>query len=123
MNRFLMAVVVGLAACASAAEDGQSDSALAAIDTMKAGVADSVSVTDTITVPAMSSATMPARSPSAAAGTKTTGAAAQTSTKTAPRDTTNIGRDRAIQIDTKDPRRMLPTVDTTKDTTKRRPPN
>ena len=31
-----------------------------------------------------------------------------------PRDTTNIGHDRAIPIDTKDPKVRLPTVDTTK---------
>lgn len=49
-----------------------------------------------------------------------TSAAAQTKTgtKTAPRDTTNIGRDSAIQPNTRDPRFRLPVVDTTK-----RPPS
>lgn len=92
-----------LLACAPAADQADTLS-LGAIDTLEPA-ADSVAGT-------------PAAGATTAAGvtqSKTTAATqSKTGTKTAPVDTTNIGRDRAIPIDTKDPKVRLPTVDTTK---------
>lgn len=78
---------------------------LATIDTVKPAVDSGAPAGATTTTQVSPS------NASAAAQTKT-------GTKTAPRDTTNIGRDSAITPNTKDPRFRLPVVDTTK-----RPPS
>jgi len=97
MKKLPALLMFGALACAPAKDSA--DSALPAVDTLKAAVA-----TDTV-----------AQRDTAAPAATTKAPATKTSTKTATKkDTTNIGRDRAIQIDTKDPRRRIPTVDTTK---------
>jgi len=100
--------LVLLGACSSAETDGADTSTtLAAIDTLKPAATDTLAPADSV---------RPTATPvpgATATKQQTTG------TKTAPRDTTNIGRDRAIPIDTKDPKVYLPIVDTTK--TKRPP--
>ena len=105
MKRACIAILsAGLLACAPSNE---------AADTMSLATVDTVKPMDT-TAATAGATTAPQPTPSS------TSAAAQTKTgtKTAPRDTTNIGRDSAIQPNTKDPRFRLPVVDTTK-----RPPN
>jgi hypothetical protein len=101
-------LLVVLAACSRSNQAANAaDSALPPIDTLKAAVVDSSLRADST----------PRAPASPTVGTKTA-AQSQTGTKTAPPDTTNLGRDRAIKINTKDPKVMIPTVDTTK----RRPP-
>jgi hypothetical protein len=104
MRTFLIAMVV-LAACAPKQEQADTTS-VPAVDTLKPA-------TDTL----------PARDTSAADGQATKAAPVQapaqpaTKTDTAPtrvKSDTDLGRDRAIKIDTRDKRRQLPTVDTTK---------
>lgn len=103
MRRVIVVMLSSLLlACVSSADDA---------DTMSVGVIDTVKPATDSTAPApVTGATTAATSQS------TTKAATQskTGTKTAPVDTTNIGRDRAIPINTKDPKVRLPTVDTTK---------
>jgi hypothetical protein len=106
----ILALTLLAAACSSAKTDEAADtsSTLAAIDTLKPAANDTLaSASDT--VPQVGTP---------APGTSATKQQA-TGTKTAPRDTTNIGRDRALPINTKDPKVYLPLVDTTK--TKRPP--
>ena len=107
------ALALVLAACTSAKSEQAADTstAVASIDTLKPAAGDSVGAS------AAARDTIPQVVPPGTSATKqqTTG------TKTAPRDTTNIGRDRAIPIDTKDPKVYLPTVDTSKTKTKRPP--
>lgn len=100
MKQLYVLLALGVVACGRTNESADS-TAIVAVDTLKPAVADSLAHTDTT-----SSAPVTKAPP-----TKTT------STQTAPatkRDTTNIGRDRAIKINTKDPRVRIPTVDTTK---------
>ena len=105
MKTTVMLLLALAAACSRSNQSGNAaDSTLPPIDTVKPVVVDTPATAAAPTP----GATSPARSQ---AGT-------QTGTKTAPRDTTNIGRDRAIPINTKDPKVMIPTVDTTK----KRPP-
>ena len=101
MKRACIAVLsAALLACAPSNE---------AADTMSLATVDTVKPMDTTaaTAGATTTAQTTPSSTSAAAQTKT-------GTKAAPRDTTNIGRDSAIQPNTKDPRFRLPVVDTTK---------
>jgi hypothetical protein len=94
-------------ACAPSADQADTMS-LGAVDTLKPA-RDSVAatpVTGATTAATPTGGDTPGRTSSAAQS--------QTSTKTAPADTTNIGRDRAIPINTKDPKVRLPTVDTAK---------
>lgn len=105
MKRVCIAVLsAGLLACAPSNE---------AADTMSLGTIDTVK-------PAVDSGAPAGATTGAQVTPSSTSAASQTKTgtKTAPRDTTNIGRDSAIQPNTKDPRFRLPVVDTTK-----RPPS
>jgi hypothetical protein len=108
MKRAVVAMASSLLLACTASENQADTMSLGAVDTLKPA-ADSASVTP---VAGASTATAPAagvtQSKNAAANQSTTG------TKAAPADTTNIGRDRAIQINTKDPKVRLPTVDTTK---------
>ena len=117
MRHFTVAIALILAACTGAKEEqaGDTSTAIAAIDTLKPAAGDSVGASTTAS--ASTRDTTPRVVPPTPAATKqqTTG------TKTAPRDTTNIGRDRALPIDTKDPKVYLPTVDTSKTKTKRPP--
>ena len=95
-----------LLACAPSADQADTLS-LGAIDTLEPA-------TDSVAVTPAAGATA-AATPAGATQSQTTAATqSKTGTKTAPVDTTNIGRDRAIPIDTKDPKVRLPTVDTTK---------
>ena len=106
MKRAVVAVMASLVvACSPAAEDADTMS-VATVDTVKAAI-DSGTPS-----PAVGATTAAAP----VTGTRPTTAATQTKTgtKSAPVDTTNIGRDRAIPINTKDPKVRLPTVDTTK---------
>lgn len=95
-------------ACAPSADQADTMS-VSTIDTLKAAP-------DSGAVPASAGATTATTSsPAGVTQSKgTTTPATKTGTKTAPVDTTNIGRDRAIPINTKDPKVRLPTVDTTK---------
>lgn len=99
-----------LMACTPRADDADTMS-LSAVDTLKpAGGSTTVSAGATSGATTAATAT-----PAVPGATKsTTAAQTKTGTKTAPIDTTNIGRDRAIPINTKDPKVRLPTVDTTK---------
>lgn len=95
------------AACAPSADFADSAGAVPAVDTLKAApgpAADSIAARDSAGATTAAKAVTPAPT-----GTK---AARGTGTRTAPADSTNIGRDRAIQFDPKKPR--LPVVDTTK---------
>ena len=80
-------------------------------DTMSLGAVDTLK-------PAPDSLAAPVAGATSAAGIaqsqSTAATQSKTGTKTAPVDTTNLGRDRAIPINTKDPKVRLPTVDTTK---------
>lgn len=108
MTRAISAVLAAaLVACAPSSQQA---------DTMSLATIDTVKPVDTSA--AASGGTTAATQP--VVGTKSSGATMQTKTgtKTAPRDTTNIGRDSAIQPNLKDPRFRLPVVDTTK-----RPPD
>lgn len=105
MNRLPALLLLAAMGCARGGEGTDTTGAgPAAIDTLKAGPADSASVADSVPAGATTAAGV--------AGTGATSQAASRGTKTAPVDTTNIGRDRAIQPDLKRPR--LPVVDTTK---------
>jgi hypothetical protein len=114
MNRFVIAAVISVAvACSPGSEERTDTMSLGAVDTVKAATdtaVSGVSVGATSGAAAASSSTTPVRD--------TPPTPSRTATKTAPPDTTNLGRDRAIPINTKDPKVRLPTVDTTK-----RPPN
>lgn len=99
------------AACAPSGDSADTGAAVPAVDTLKAAPgtpADSIAARDSAGAPG---ATGVSQTP---AGTPTTSriTGTKTATKTTPADTTNIGRDRAIQFDPKKPR--LPVVDTTK---------
>ena len=112
MKRVVGATLTALLlACSPAADDGDADTmSLASVDTLKPA-------TDSAALGASTGASSGA-SAAPASGIKqsTTAAATQskTGTKIAPADSTNIGRDRALPINTKDPKVRLPTVDTTK---------
>lgn len=94
------------AACAPSADFADSAGAVPAVDTLKAApAADSLAARDSAGATTAAKAVTPAPT-----GTKA--ARGGTGTRTAPADSTNIGRDRAIQFDPKKPR--LPVVDTTK---------
>ena len=124
MKRAITAVATSLlVACAPAADEADTMS-LGSVDTLKPAtdsIAGTVGATTTVT-PA--STPRAPQSTATAAGQSKTGTktdpktGTKTGTKTAPVDTTNIGRDRAIPINTKDPKVRIPTVDTTK-----RPPS
>jgi hypothetical protein len=113
MRHLPAALALMLVACSPAQNEqvGDTSTAVASIDTLKAAPGDSAGISTA------ARDTIPQVVPPGTAATKqqTTG------TKTAPRDTTNIGRDRAIPLDTRDPKVYLPTVDTSKTKT-RRPP-
>ena len=106
----VLALTLLAAACSSAKTDEATDTSttLAAIDTLKPAANDTVATAGDTVPPVVTPAP----------GTPVT-KQQTTGTKTAPRDTTNIGRDRALPINTKDPKVYLPIVDTTK--TKRPP--
>jgi hypothetical protein len=110
MRHFSAAIALILVACSPAQDEQARDTstAVAAIDTLKPAAGDPVGASTAArdTIPVVPPAT-------AATRQQTTG------TKTAPRDTTNLGRDRAIPLDTRNPKVYLPTVDTSK--TKRPP--
>ena len=109
MKRALAVVASSLLLACTPSADQADTMSLGAVDTLKPA-------TDSIVTPAVGATSTPARG---VTQTKSTAATqSKTGTKTAPVDTTNIGRDRAIPINTKDPKVRLPTVDTTK-----RPPN
>ncbi len=102
--RLALIAIIGLTACASSKEQTDSTTPLT-IDTMKpdtaaaaAAVRDSVAAT-----------LSPTNTPAAPPATRP-----ETSTKAPPVATDTSLRDRAIKINTRDPRRQLPTVDTTK---------
>ena len=95
-----------LLACSPSAQDADTMS-LGSVDTLKPAP-DSGAVAPTAGATTGASATGVTQSKTTAATQSKAG------TKTAPADTTNLGRDRAIPINTKDPRVRLPTVDTTK---------
>ncbi len=102
MKQSFLLLTLSIVACVPKNESADS-TAFAVVDTLKPAVVDSVVQTDT---------TSPAPATKApATKTKTTSTQAAPATK---KDTTNIGRDRAIKINTKDPRVRIPTVDTTK---------
>src|SRR5688500_13577088 len=106
MKRAVAALATSLLlACSPSAQDADTMS-LGSVDTLKPAP-------DSSAVASTAGATTGATATSSASAT---GAATQskTGTKAAPADTTNLGRDRAIPINTKDPRVRLPTVDTTK---------
>ena len=108
MKRAIVAMTSFLLVACRPSENQVDTMSLGAVDTLKAA-------TDSAAVPPVAGAT--AATTAAPGGTQSkTGAASQstTGTKAGPVDTTNIGRDRAIQINTKDPKVRLPTVDTTK---------
>jgi hypothetical protein len=116
MRRAIAAVVIGLLQACSPSADQADTLTLGSIDTVKAA-------TDTAVAPAAGATTAASATPEGLTQNKS-GAAAQ-STKTGTKsgsktaaDTSNLGRDRALPINTKDPRNRLPTVDTTK-----RPPS
>ena len=98
----LLLVLAG--GCARSGDSADTAAAVPAVDTLKAAPGDSMAAVDSAGATTAAKAVTPAPT-----GTK---AATGTGTKTAPADSTNIGRDRAIQFDPKKPR--LPVVDTTK---------
>lgn len=104
--RLSLIALVAVAACASPKE--RADTTIPAIDTLKAAT-DSMPARDTTSAApvATKTAPVPGLPP---ARTETTSAKQPTATK----DTAHLGRDRAIKINPRDPRRQLPTVDTTK---------
>ena len=105
-----------LLACSPAADDADDADtmSLASVDTLKPAI-DSAALGTSTGASTGATGAVPA---SGVTQSKTTAATqTKTGTKAAPVDTTNIGRDRAIPINTKDPKVRLPTVDTT-----RRPP-
>jgi hypothetical protein len=115
MKRAIAALATSLLlACSPSAEDADTMS-LGSIDTVKAAT-DSGAVAPTAGATTGAGATATSSAPATGVTQSKTTAATQskTGTKTAPADTTNLGRDRAIPINTKDPRVRLPTVDTTK---------
>lgn len=106
MRRAWIAVCwAGVLACSPGGDQADTMS-LAAIDTLKPDTSAGA------TTGATAAATVPAGTQTKAPNSPAN--QTKTATKTAPRDTTNIGHDRAIPIDTKDPKVRLPTVDTTK---------
>ena len=110
MTRVLVAAATTLLiACSPSAEDAD------AVDTMSLATVDTVKpATDTGLIGATTGATVGAVPATVGTQRKTPATQSKTGTKTAPVDTTNIGRDQAIPINTKDPKVRLPTVDTTK---------
>jgi hypothetical protein len=102
--RLTLLVLLAFAGCASPPPQGDS-AALAGIDTLKAAPADSTLAADSGVATAEPTPRPPTSSTKSS--TKTVGATTAT-------DTAHLGRDRAIKINTRDPRRRLPTVDTTK---------
>jgi len=112
MKANIAMLALGLVACAPANKtDDSADTStgIAAIDTLKPAAGATTASSDSLTAPVSGvNATPATATKQAATGTKTV----------SPRDTTNIGRDRALPINTKDPKVYLPTVDTGK----KRPP-
>lgn len=109
MKHVMAGVAISLLLACSPSADEADTMSLGSVDTLQPQA-------DTGVVGTTAGATSTTAVPAAGTTqTKSTGAAqSKTGTKTAPVDTTNIGRDRAIPINTKDPRVRLPTVDTTK---------
>ena len=103
-------LLVTIAACTPKTADQAADSStgVAAIDTLKPAGNDTTAGRDSLAAgtPSLTAPSTPATKQATSGGTKTGTQTAQ------PRDTTNIGRDRAIPINTKDPKVYLPTVDT-----------
>lgn len=88
------------------------------VDTMSLDVIDTVKpATDTAPDAGVAAGSGGTSAPRAAATPATPAAAGGTAAKGRSADTTNIGRDRAIQPNTKDPRFRVPVIDTS-----RRPP-
>jgi hypothetical protein len=110
MKRAVAVVASSLLLACTPSADQADTMSLGAVDTLKAAP-DSAGMT-----PAVGATT--ATTPGVGGAQTTAATQSQTGAKTAPVDTTNIGRDRAIPINTKDPKVRLPTVDTTK-----RPPD
>lgn len=100
-------VILGslLLACTASSDDADTMS-LGTVDTVKPAVDSGAAAA---TIGATTTAVTPPNKSKTTAATQS-----NTVTKTPPVDTTNIGRDRAIQPNTKDPRFRLPVVDTTK---------
>lgn len=113
MKRAIAALATSLLlACSPSAEDADTMS-LGSVDTLKPAT-DSGVVAPTAGATTGATATTATPAPGVTQSKTTAATQSKTGTKTAPADTTNIGRDRAIPINTKDPRVRLPTVDTTK---------
>jgi hypothetical protein len=106
MKRAMVAVAISLVLACSPSADEADTMSLGSVDTIKPA-------TDSGAVAPSTGATT-ATSPGVTQSKTTAATQSKTGTKTAPVDTTNIGRDRAIPINTKDPKVRLPTVDTTK---------
>ena len=84
-------------------------------DTMSLATVDTVKPLDTNSVTAAGATAAAQPNPAGTVKqTSPTTSQSKTTTKKAPRDTTELGYDRAIPINTKDPKVRLPTVDTTK---------
>jgi hypothetical protein len=117
MRRAIAAVMTGFLLACSPSADQADTLTLGSIDTVKAAT-DSLAVTSDAGATTAAGAT-PGGVTQNKSGTasQSTKSGTKTGTKTAA-DTGNLGRDRAIPIDTKNPRNRLPTVDTTK-----RPPS
>ena len=108
MKRAVAAVVCSIVVACSPSADEADTMSLGTVDTLKPA-SDSAAIA---AAGATTAAAVPPSGVTKAPGTPAT--QSNTGTKAPPRDTTNIGRDRAIPINTKDPKVRLPTVDTTK---------
>ena len=113
MKRAVAALATSLLlACTPSAQDADTMS-LGSVDTLKPAP-DSGAVAPTAGATTGATATSSAPATGVTQSKTTAATQSKTGTKAAPADTTNLGRDRAIPINTKDPRVRLPTVDTTK---------
>lgn len=108
MKTSLLLLVLA-AACAPSTDFADSAGAVPAVDTLKAAA---VTAADSMAAAKDSAGATTAAKAVTPAPPGTKAARGGTGTRTAPADSTNIGRDRAIQFDPKKPR--LPVVDTTK---------
>lgn len=107
MKRAIAAAAITLLlACSPSGDDADAGDtmSLATVDTLKPATDTGAIGTTTASVPA----------PGTTQSKMTAATQSKTGTKAAPVDTTNLGRDQAIPINTKDPKVRLPTVDTTK---------
>ena len=102
----LLLVALCLACTKADTAADSADAAVPAVDTLRAAPGDSLAGVGTST----------GATTGATSGTKVTPPTSSTTKagSTRPAADTNLGRDRAIQIDTKNPRNRLPVVDSTK---------